>query len=268
MPHLPDPHVPASPAAATSSLGSFGEGLAAPWQGWLLLYRHPRLWGWALVPTLVNVLISLVVSGLLIGGIVWTADALHDALAGQATGWGWYVAVAAEIAIVLVVSLVLIVLALVVWKILTVIFCGYFFSRLAGEVEQLLGVQPGELRPVSTAAEALGLLLSLLVLLVGSTLILALAFIPIVGGVLAFIVGTIFTCWIMGLDYLGYPLSLRGVPRWRQYPVGLAQFSRTCGLGLFVSICELVPVFGALPLTTAVIGAVLLNRKLHTSPQR
>jgi CysZ protein len=259
--------VPASPAA-TSSLGSFGEGLAAPWHGWVLLYRNPRLWGCALVPTLVNVLISLVVCGLLIGGIVGIADFLHGWMAGQTTGWGWYFALAAEIAIVLVLSLVLIVLALIAWKILTVIFCGYFFSRLAEEVERLLGVGSGELRPVGAAAEAAGLLLSLTMLIVGSTLILALAFIPVVGGVLAFIVGTIFTCWIMGLDYLGFPLSLRGIPRWRQYPVGLAQFSRTCGLGLFVSVCEFIPIFGALPLTTAVIGSVLMHRKLHTNPTR
>src|SRR5688500_19693365 len=56
-------------------------------------------------------------------------------------------------------------------------FCGYFFSRLAEEVERLLGVEAGELRPVGAAAEAAGLLLSLTVLIVGSTLILALAFI-------------------------------------------------------------------------------------------
>jgi hypothetical protein len=65
----------------------------------------------------------------------------------------------------------------------------------------------------------------------------------------------------MGLDYLGYPLSLRGVPRWRQFPVGFRESARISGLGLFVSFCELVPILGALPLTTAVIGAVLLNRK-------
>jgi CysZ protein len=213
------------------------------------------------VPTLVNVLISLLVTGALIFSFVFLADALHDRFGGQFDGWGWYAALAAEIVILLVVGLLLLIPALIVWKLLTVVFCGYFFARLALEVEKMLGVEPGEIRPVSTAAEAAGLLLSLVVLVVVSTLLFALVFIPVVGGVLAFIVGTLFTGWIMGLDYLGYPLALRGIPRWRQIPLGFRESARVVGLGLFVSVCELIPILGALPLTTAVIGAVLLNRK-------
>ena len=92
-------------------------------------------------------------------------------------------------------------------------------------------------------------------------MLMGLIFIPFIGGILSLIIGTAFSCWIMGLDYLGYPLALRGLPRWRQYPFALQNNSRAIGLGLFVSTCEIVPIFGAIPLTTAVIGAVLLHRK-------
>jgi hypothetical protein len=35
------------------------------------------------------------------------------------------------------------------------------------------------------------------------------------------------------------------------------------GLGAFVSLCEMVPILGAVPLTAAVVGAVLLHRKVQ-----
>jgi uncharacterized protein involved in cysteine biosynthesis len=135
------------------------------------------------------------------------------------------------------------------------------FSRLALEVERLIGLGERELKPVSLLGEAAGLIFSLLVLIVGSTVLIALIFIPVIGGILSFVVGMLFTCWIMGLDYLGYPLALRGLPRWRQYPFGWQNSSRAIGLGLFVSTCELIPILGAIPLTSAVVGAVLLQRK-------
>lgn len=248
-------------APATNAADRFWEGISAPWHGWKLLWNHPRLWTLAALPTLLNLLISLLVAVAVIGGGYWLMTTLHDSFGGQFTGWGWYAALAGEVLLFLIVAPLVLIMAIVLWKILTVIFCGYFFSRLALEVERLIGIEERELRPVSFLAEAAGLLFSLVVLIVGSTVLIALVFIPVIGGILSFIVGTIFTCWIMGLDYLGYPLALRGLPRWSQYPFGWQNSSRAIGLGLFVSICEFIPILGAIPLTSAVVGAVLLQRK-------
>lgn len=250
-----------SQAPATNAVGRFWEGLSAPWHGWRLLWQNPRLWSLAALPTLFNLLISLLVATAVIGGGYWLMTTLHDSFAGQLTGWDWYAALAGEVLLFLVVAPLVLLMAVVLWKILTVIFCGYFFSRLALEVENMIGIDARELRPVSFAAEAAGLLFSLLVLIIGSTVLIALVFIPIVGGILSFLVGTLFTCWIMGLDYLGYPLALRGLPRWSQYPFGWRNSARAIGLGLFVSTCEFIPILGAIPLTSAVVGAVLLQRK-------
>lgn len=251
-------------APATNAADRFWEGISAPWHGWRLLRQQPRLWALAALPTLLNLLISLLVAVAVIGGGYWLVTTLHDSFASQFSGWGWYAALAGEVLLVLAIAPLVLILAIVLWKILTTIFCGYFFSRLALEVERLIGMDEQELAPVSFAAEAGGLVFSLLVLVAGSTVLIALVFIPVVGGFLSFIFGTLFTCWIMGLDYLGYPLALRGLPRWRQYPFGVANRARVVGLGLFVSTCELIPILGAIPLTSAVIGAVLLHRKCKT----
>ena len=248
-------------APATNAADRFWEGISAPWHGWRFLREHPRLWSLAALPTLLNLLISLLVAAAVIGGGYWLIAALHDSFAGQFTGWGWYAALAGEVLLFLVVAPLVLIMAIVLWKILTTIFCGFLFSHLALEVERLIGIDERELKPVSFLADAAGLLFSLLVLIIGSTVLIVLVFIPVVGGILSFIVGTLFTCWIMGLDYLGYPLSLRGLPRWSQYPFGLRNSARAIGLGLFVSTCELIPILGAIPLTSAVVGAVLLQRK-------
>lgn len=264
---------PAAPAwlqraPATNAADRFWEGICAPWHGWRLLRENSRLWWTAALPTLLNLLISLLVAAAVIGGGWWLISMLHDAFAGQFTGWGWYAALTGEVLLVLAIAPLVLIMAIVLWKILTTIFCGYFFSKLALEVERLVGIDPSEVRPVSFAAEAVGLLFSLAVLLIGSTVLIALVFIPVVGGILSFVVGTLFTCWIMGLDYLGYPLALRGLPRWAQYPFGWRNSSRAIGLGLFVSFCELLPIIGAIPLTSAVVGAVLLHRKCsHQEPR-
>ena len=250
---------------AAKAADRFWEGLSAPWHGWRLLRQQPQLWALAALPTLLNLLISLLVAAAVIGGGYWLMTTLHENFAGQFTGWGWYAALAGEVLLILAIAPLLLILAIILWKILTTILCGWFFSRLALEVERLIGLGDRELTPVSFAAEAAGLVFSLLVLIVGSTVLIGLVFIPIVGGFLSFIVGTLFTCWIMGLDYLGYPLALRGLARWQQYPFGLQNSARTIGLGLFVSICELLPIVGAIPLTSAVVGAVLLNRKCSAS---
>jgi uncharacterized protein involved in cysteine biosynthesis len=258
----PEPVAWLSRAPATNSINRFWEGLTAPWHGWRLLWKNPRLWGLAALPTLLNLLISILVATAVIVGGYWLIAKLHESLAGQIEGWGWYAAVAGEVLLVLAIAPILLLLAIVLWKILTTVLCGYFFCRLALEVERLVGIDPREITPVSFAAEAFGLLFSLVVLTVGSTVLVGLIFIPVVGGVFSFVVGTLFMCWIMGLDYLGYPLALRGLPRWRQYPFGWQNGVRTIGLGLFVSICEFVPILGAVPLTCAAIGAVLLHRRI------
>jgi uncharacterized protein involved in cysteine biosynthesis len=253
-----------SRAPATNAADRFWEGIAAPWHGWRLLRQQPRLWALAALPTLLNMLISLLVAAAVIGGGYWLVTALHESFAARFTGWGWYAALTGEVLLVLAITPLVLIMAIVLWKIMTMVFCGYLFSRLALEVERIIGIDERELQPVSFLAEAAGLVFSLLVLIIGSTVLIALVFIPVVGGILSFIVGTLFTCWIMGLDYLGYPLALRGLPRWRQYPFGFANSSRAIGLGLFVSTCELIPILGAIPLTSAVVGAVLLQRKCRT----
>ena len=72
--------------------------------------------------------------------------------------------------------------------------------------------------------------------------------------------------YILGAEFLGYPLELRG-QRWRDRQAFAKQWvGATVGLGIVVTGLMLIPIVGAVFQTTAVVGAVLLHRKLTGLP--
>jgi uncharacterized protein involved in cysteine biosynthesis len=86
--------------------------------------------------------------------------------------------------------------------------------------------------------------------------------VPVLGSIVATVGSLYYDCWLLGLDYLEYPLGLRG-----RKPQEIRQFAKsnrpqTLGLGAAVLLMALVPVISAVFLTTATTGAVLLHRRL------
>src|SRR5687767_3616134 len=106
-----------SRAPATNAVDRFWEGICAPWYGWRLLRQHPRLWALAALPTLLNLLISLLVAVAVIGGGYWLTVTLHENFAGQFTGWGWYAALAGEVLLILSVAPLVLIGTIILWKI-------------------------------------------------------------------------------------------------------------------------------------------------------
>ena len=79
----PPQHMPASTRGRRSA---FGEGFAAPREGFVYMCRHPGLWRYAVIPILLNILITALVLGLLVAAAVYFTYRLHPRFAG---GWGW-----------------------------------------------------------------------------------------------------------------------------------------------------------------------------------
>ncbi len=71
-----------------------------------------------------------------------------------------------------------------------------------------------------------------------------------------------FTCFALGREYWDYPLSLRGLRRKEKHLFANQHKMHTLGLGTAVIILLLIPIVNAVLLTTAVTGAVLLQRKI------
>jgi len=84
----------------------------------------------------------------------------------------------------------------------------------------------------------------------------------VLGSLLGLCGSLYFDCYLLGRDYLGFPMSLRGMRREEQRAFSARHRWHTLGLGASVLLFTLVPVLGSILLTTAAAGAVLLNRQL------
>ena len=87
-------------------------------------------------------------------------------------------------------------------------------------------------------------------------------FVPVVGSILGLCGSYYFTCSTLGLNFLDYPLGLRGQRRREKLLFVRQHRMHTLGLGTVVAMLVIVPVVNAVFLTTAVTGAVLLHRRI------
>jgi uncharacterized protein involved in cysteine biosynthesis len=68
---------------------------------------------------------------------------------------------------------------------------------------------------------------------------------------------------LFGSDYLDYPLALRGLRRHEKQEFLKRRRPYVLGLGTTVFLASLLPFVGAVLLAAAVVGAVLLHRRLQ-----
>src|SRR6185503_7590028 len=134
----------ANPRASSASfLDSFREGFLAPWEGFIYMWRHPLLWRHGLIPVALNLLITGVVLLFLVVLAIFFISRLHPLFPA---GWQWLlVEILSGIAIVVAA----VGLSIAAWMLLQAILCGYFYSKLARQVEIQLGARPEELPELS-----------------------------------------------------------------------------------------------------------------------
>jgi uncharacterized protein involved in cysteine biosynthesis len=148
------------------------------------------------------------------------------------------------------------------WMAMQAVLCSFFYDKLARQVELLLGVQPGELKDVPLVAEAVDSLKDLALLFFVNIACILVQSAPVVGTALGLCGSYYFTCSMLGLEYLSYPLALRGLRQSERHRFARRFRWATLGLGTAVMILMLIPIINAVFLTTAVTGAVLLHRQL------
>ena len=251
------PHPPCPPAA--DGRAAFLEGFAAPREGFAYMCRHPRLWRYAAVPVVLNLLITSAVLSLLLLAATYFAVKIHPKFAG---GWGWRVL---EVGVAAALLAAVVALSLGAWVLLNGILCGHYYGKLAREVELQLGMRPDQITDISLRAQVADTLLDLGALIGINVGLLALNVVPLVGSLAAVVLTLYFDWMIFGREYLDFPLSLRGMRRADKRAFARRHRGHTLGLGAAAFCCTFVPVVGSVVLSTAAVGAVLLHRRLQAA---
>lgn len=249
-----------SPNPPVSRATAFLEGFAAPWTGLRFMNAHPALWRHGILPVLCN----LVLTAALFAGLVYgwfRAYAWLDTL--FPANWWWS---ALEVLSAILVAALEIALAVAAWIVFQGIFCGYFYSKLAREVELLLGLKPEQMREVPLLYQITDALRDLAALTAVAIGCFILGWVPLIGAPLALGLGLYFDCFVFGMDYLDYPQALRARGRGVQRAFARRHRAATSGLGSSVLLLTFIPLLSPVLLTTAATGAVLLYRKLEERP--
>ncbi len=239
------------------ALSSFLAGFAAPWTGLRYMNAHPRLWRHGILPILCNLLLSAALFAGLVYG--WFRAYAWLGTAFPANWWGATLAVLSGVAV----AALEIALAVAAWIVFQGILCGFFYSRLAREVEIQLGLAPERMREVPLLYQVTDAILDLAVLVAVAAGCFLLGWVPFVGAPLALAFGLYFDCFVFGMDYLDYPQALRARGRRVQRAFARRHRAATLGLGSSVMLLTFVPLLSPVLLTTATTGAVLLYRKLE-----
>jgi CysZ protein len=238
---------------------AFGRGFAAPWQGFLYLWKHPALWLYGIVPVLLNLLITALVLAILVGAAMAFMVYLHPQF--PEGGWGLFLEIVTALALLVAAGT----LAFVVWLLLLGILVGHSLGRLAKRVELQLGTPPDQLRDIPWMYQVVDSFrdVAMLIAINGGTLLLHL--IPGLGSVLAVLVSLYFDSLLFGAEVFDYPLMLRGMRRDEKWAFLKRHRPYTLGLGFATLLVALIPLVGPIFMTTAAVGAVLLYHELEPS---
>ena len=228
--------------------------------GFTFLNNHPALWRFGFLPVIVNILVTFFVwlTSFHAGWSAWESYQTSLPIA-------WWADVVKWIGLICIVLLTL-ALAFVMYIMLMGVVCAWFFSRLAYHVELALGAPESELSEIPIAAQVIDALRAVFKLVVVNCVVLVLHLIPVVGSMAAVAIGLYLDAYILGTEFIGYPMELRGTRWLDRQAFAKKHLGATVGLGIVVTGLMLIPIVGALFQTTAVVGAVLLHRELTGQP--
>jgi CysZ protein len=246
---------------AAGVVAEFFGGFATLFRGFAWWKRRPGLMLLGLVPALI-VAAGLIV---LIVVIAANAQAIVAFLTPFADSWdsGWAKLFRILAAIALLIGFV--VLAAFTFTGLTLLIGDWFYERIWRAVETELGGMPPEHESGFWSAVADGLRLAIRATLT-AVLLALLSLIPVVGTVLAAILGVLLSARILAIELTTRPLEARGLARRERRAALRARPPRVTGFGVAVQLCFLVPGGAILVMPAAVAGATHLARDVLGEP--
>lgn len=241
---------------ADTRWAAFQEGFSAPRHGFAYMRENRQLWPYAIIPIVLNVLITTLVFVLLL--LMASAFIVHLHPLFPA-GWTWVVL---EVLCVIAVLTLALLTTLVAWTLLQGILCGHFYGKLAREVEVRLGTSTESLKELPLCREVTDTVLDTASLMTLNIGLLLLHIVPGPGSICGIAGSLYFDGYLFGREYLDIPLSLRGKTRCERQTFARQFRGQTLGLGAAAFLMTFVPLIGSVALTAAAVGSVLLYRRL------
>jgi CysZ protein len=233
----------------------FVHGLATLGRGFAYWRHRPGAMALGLIPAAI-VFAGFVVLLVLLATQI---DPLTLVLTGFAADWdpGWRIGLRIGIGLALVVGVV--VLYAFAFTALTLLVGDWFYARIWRVVETELGeftpgAEPGFWRSIGDAARLVvrAIFTGIFVALLG--------LIPVVGAVIAAVVGTVLSGRLVALELTTRPLEARGMNRLERRAALRDHSPRLIGFGVGVHLCFLIPGGAILVMPAAVAGATVLAK--------
>lgn len=247
-------------------ISEFFVGVSTLLRGFGYWRRRPGAMALGLIPAAIvfAILIALII--LLIANI----DPVTILLTGFAETWdeGWRNLLRLGFGLALVVGLI--VLYAFAFTALTLFVGDWFYQRIWRIVEADLGEftagpEPGFWR---SAGDALRLVVRAIFT---GLLIVLFGLIPVIGTVLAVVIGTFLSGRLVALELTTRPLEARGMTRQQRRAALRSHSPRVLGFGVAVHLCFLIPGGAIIVMPAAVAGATVLAKHVlgeaATSPE-
>ncbi len=249
-----------------STVKDFVIGINYIFKGFRYLIAHPRLWPWALLPTIIN----LALLALMIGAFAhyysdiytWLSANILSINITEPTTWYWHILNWLLWAVNLIFQLLIIVLSLIVLLIVAyaagLIIAAPFNDALSEKVEIMLtGQQPPAFtwkkfindiwRTIRTESVKALILISIPLLLFIFNII------PVIGGLIYVISTLIFGAWDLGFTYAELPLGRKVVPLKERL-----EFARKNKWGLIgLGAGFVIPFFNLICVAPMVVGGTM-----------
>lgn len=238
-------------------LREFGIGFGTLLRGFGMWRTHPKLMALGLIPAVIAFLLllaALIPFGFFVGTLTTWITPFAD-------GWvsPWQQLFRGAIAVVLFIAALA--LAAAVFTALALTIGDPFYQRIWRGVERHLGgPEPtGETGFWTTIGEGirlvvLGILVSLLTLVIG--------FVPLIGGILAGVIGVILSGRLLARELTGRAFDARGLTTYSRSELLASGRARVIGFGVATQLCFLVPLGAIAAMPAAVAGSTILARDL------
>jgi len=190
-------HVP----AATSVKNGFMEGLLAPWNGFRYMCKHASLFWYAIIPFLLNLVITVFLLILLVPRGMKLFSSLRNS---WESGWGWFVT---NLIIGIFVTTIVLGIVVISWVLVQGILCDHFYAKIAEKVERQLGLPESEIEEVSFGYQIYDGVMDSGWLFLVNTACFLVQIIPGIGTVLGVCGGLYNNCMTLGGDQLSQTRS-------------------------------------------------------------